>query len=82
MLFSLEENKAIIRRFAKANNDKDLTALDDLMALDFVDLDQNLRGLDSYKKYESMFIKGFPDMHLSIKDIIAKDEVWVASSVR
>ena len=79
---SLEENKAIVRRLAQANNEKDLTALDDLMAPDFVDPDRQLRGLDSYKKYESMFIKGFPDMHLTIKDIIAKDDkVWVRIEV-
>jgi len=79
---SLEENKAIVRRLAEAINEKDLTALDDLMALDFVDLDQNLRGLDSFKKYESMFLKGFPDMYLTIKDIMAKgDRVWIRLEV-
>ena len=79
---SLEENKAVVRRLAKAINEKDLTAMDDLMAHDFVDPDRQLRGLDSYKKYESMFIKGFPDMHLTIKDIIAKDDkVWVRIEV-
>jgi len=79
---SLEENKAIVRRFAEAINEKDLTALNDLMAPDFVDPDQQLRGLESFKKYESMFIKGFPDMHLTIKDIIAKDDkVWTRIEV-
>ena len=79
---SLEENKAIVRRLAKAINEKDSTALGDLIASDFVDPDRQLRGLDSYKKYESMFNKGFPDMHLTIKDIIAKDDkVWIRIEV-
>ena len=79
---SLEENKEIVHRLAKAMNEKDLTAMDDLMAPNFIDPDRQLRGLDNYKKYESMFIKGFPDMHLTIKDIIAKDDkVWVRIEV-
>ena len=52
------------------------------MAHDFIDPGQQLRGLDNYKKYESMFHKGFPDMHLTINDIIAKgDKVWVRVEV-
>ena len=79
---SLEENIAVVRRLAEAINEKNLTALDDIMAPDFVDLDQKLRGLESFKKYESMFLQGFPDMHLTIKDIIAKgDRVWIRSEI-
>ena len=79
---SLEENIAVVRRLAEAINEKDLTALDDIMAPDFVDLDQKLRGVESFKKYESMFLQGFPDMHLTIKDIIAKgDRVWISSEI-
>ena len=73
---------AVVHRLAEAINEKDLTALDDIMSPDFVDLDQKLRGLESFKKYESMFIKAFPDMHLTIKDIIAKgDRVWIRSEI-
>ena len=79
---SLEENKETVRRLAKAMNEKDLTAMDNLMAPDFDDPDRQLRGLDNYKKYESMFIKGFPDVHLTIIDMIAKDDkVWVSIEV-
>ena len=73
---------AVVHRLAEAINEKDLTALDDIMAPDFVDLDQKLRGLENFKKYESMFLQGFPDMHLTIKDIIAKgDRVWIRSEI-
>ncbi len=79
---SLEENIAIVYRLAEAINEKDLDALDDIMANDFVDLDQNLNGLESFKKYESMFLQGFPDMHLTVKDIVAKgDRVWIRSEI-
>jgi predicted ester cyclase len=79
---SLEENIAVVRRLAEAINEKDLTAHDDIMAPDFIDLDQKLRGLESFKKYKSMFLQGFLDMHLTIKDIIAKgDRVWIRSEI-
>jgi predicted ester cyclase len=75
---SLEENMAVVHKLTEAINEKDLAALDDIMAPDFVDLDQKLRGLESFKKYESTFLQSFPDMHLTIKDIIAKgDGVWI-----
>ena len=79
---TIEENIAVVNRFAKAINEKILTALDDIIAPDFVDLDQKLKGLDSFKKYESIFLQAFPDMHLTIKDIIAKgDRVWIHSEI-
>ena len=82
MFLSLRENMAVVRRLAEAINEKDLNALDDVMTSDFVDLDQNLDGLESFKQYESMYLQGFPDMHLVIKDIIAKgDRVWIRSEI-
>ena len=79
---SLKENMAVVHRLAQAINEKDLNALDDIMAPDFVDLDQKLDSLESFKKYESMFLQGFLDMHLVIKDIIAKgDRVWIRSEI-
>jgi len=51
------------------------------MAPDFVDARNTpfeLRGLERYKEFEAMFIKGFPDYHETIEDIIAEgDKVWV-----
>jgi len=78
---SLEENKAIIRRWIEAYNKHDL-ALDDLMAHDFFDHTLQLRGLDSFKQFYAMFFKGFPDTHATIEDITAEgDKVWVRVKV-
>jgi len=75
---SLEENKAIIRSLVEAFNEHNVALLDDLMAPDFFDHDLQLRGLESYKQFETMFIKGFPDYHETIEDMIAEgDKVWV-----
>ena len=41
----------VVYRLAQAINEKDLNALDGIIASDFVDLDQNLNGLESFKHY-------------------------------
>lgn len=74
----LEENKAIIRSLYEADNKKDLNILDELISPDFFDPTFQLRGLESYKQFETMFFKGFPDWHETIEDIVAEgDKVWV-----
>jgi steroid delta-isomerase-like uncharacterized protein len=75
---SLEKNKALIRSLYEAFNKHDVALLDDLMSPDFVDHTIQLRGLDSFKKFETNFIKSFPDYSETIEDIIAEgDKVWV-----
>jgi len=78
---SLEENKAIMRRLVEAFNKHNVVLWDEFIAPDFVDARNTpfeLRGLDSFKKYETDFIKAFPDYHETIEDIIAEgDKVWV-----
>lgn len=75
---SLEENKTIIRSLYEADNKKDLGILDDLISPDFFDPTFQLRGPESYKQFETMFFKGFPDWHETIEDIVAEgDKVWV-----
>ena len=75
---SLEENKAIIRRWFEAENKKDLSPIEDIVAPDFIDQTNQLRSREEYKKRLTMFIKGFPDFQETIEDIIAEgDNVWV-----
>ena len=78
---SLEENKAIIRRLVESFNKHNVALLDEFIAPDFVDAANTpfeLRGLESYKQFETKFIKAFPDYQETIEDIIAEgDKVWV-----
>lgn len=74
----MEENKAVIRRLYEVFNSHDLDLLDNLISPDFVDHTLQLSGLDSFKKSEAAFIKGFPDYSETIEDIAADgDRVWV-----
>jgi len=75
---SLEDNKAIIRSLYEADNKKDLSILDEFISPDFFDPTFQLRGPESYKQFETMFFKGFPDWHETIEDMVAEeDKVWV-----
>ena len=74
---SLEENKAIVRRFIEAYNKRNLDLIDDFVAPDYVD-HTNKVGREGLKKLFAMGLKAFPDWHETIEDIIAEgDKVWV-----
>ena len=74
---SLEENKAIVRRFVEAYNKGNLDLLDDLVAPDYVDHAHQLSP-EGLKQVIRMALKAFPDYHETIEDIIAEgDKVWI-----
>lgn len=73
---SLEENKALVRRFIEAYNNRNLDAFDNILAPDYFDHTSqvDLKGL---KQLMNMAFKAFPDFHETIEDIIAEgDKVW------
>jgi C-1 hydroxylase len=74
---SLEENKAMIHSFTEALNNQNLSLLNELMVPDYVEHTVKLEGLERWKKYVTKFLKGFPDLKVTIEDIIAEgDKVW------
>ena len=74
---SVEENKAIVRRFVDTYNTGNLDLLDDLVSPDFVDHAHQLSP-EGLKQIINMALKAFSDYHETIEDIIAEDDkVWV-----
>ncbi len=74
---SLEENKAIVRRFIEAYNKRNLDLIDDFVAPDYVD-HTNKVDREGLKQLFAIGLKAFPDWHETIEDIIAEgDKVWV-----
>jgi steroid delta-isomerase-like uncharacterized protein len=76
----LEENKVIVRRLVEAINKRNLDSLDSLMMHNFCyhTQSQNIQGLDVIKQVVKDEVEGFPDLHVTIEDIIAEgDKVWV-----
>lgn len=74
---SLEENKAVVRRFVEAYNKRKLDLIDDFVAPDYVD-HTNKVGREGLKRLFAMGLNAFPDWREAIEDIIAEgDKVWV-----
>ena len=77
-LMSVEENKAIMRRFIEAYNNRNLDVFDELVAPDFVDHTHQQQGREKFKKLFTMAFEGFPDWYEEIEDMVAEGEkVWV-----
>ena len=74
---SYEEIKAIVRRMFECINKKDLTAMNELMAPDFV-LHMHGRqkqGWEDNKQFLEDEIRAFPDLHVTIVDTIAEGDI-------
>jgi len=75
---SAEENKAIVRRFMTAYNNRELDIFEELVAEDYYDHVFEQRGRDNLKQLFTTAFEGFPDWYESIEDIIAEDDkVWL-----
>ena len=77
---SLEKNKAIVRGFIDAYNERKLDLVDDFVSSDYIDHEKNI-GREGLKQLISMGINAFPDWYETVEDIIAEgDKVWVLLS--
>jgi steroid delta-isomerase-like uncharacterized protein len=84
IVLPLKELKALERRYYEALNKRNLAALSEIFASDFVEhtsLGSELHGLEEYKKYINDMVKVFPDLHFTLVDFVAeRDKVairWV-----
>jgi steroid delta-isomerase-like uncharacterized protein len=74
---SEEENKAVIRRWIEAFNERDLEAEADLLAPGFLahvpdaPTSLDLEGVEAWRRFTAPFVEAFPDLRLSIEDIAA-----------
>lgn len=75
---SLEENKAVVRRFIEELNKRNIAIMDELVAPDMVHSTIQVHGPESYKQFETALWKAFPDWHETILDMVAEgDKVWL-----
>ena len=75
---SAAENKALVRRFMQAYNDRKMEIFEELVAEDYIDHIFDQTGRDALKSLFTMAFEGFPDWYEAIEDIIAEDDrVWV-----
>jgi steroid delta-isomerase-like uncharacterized protein len=76
---TVQENKALARRFVDAIDRGDLAAFDDLFVEDYVHHDPALpqefqRGRDAYKRLHAMFRAALPDLHFVLEDEVAEGD--------
>ncbi len=79
---SIEQNKAIIRRFLKeVQNGHNLNVVDELISPEMIDHFYDAQGLpqppnavEAFKQFYSGMLTSFPDLHVVIHAIIAEDD--------
>lgn len=75
---SIEENKAIVRKFIKAYNERNFDVFDEIVAEDYFDQTHEQKGREPFKQLFTLAFDAFPDWHEAIEDIVAEgDQVWV-----
>ncbi len=79
-----EHNKAIVRRlFTELWNNGNLSVADEVFAPNYAHYDPSTpdfgRGPDSEKKRAALYRTAFPDLHLTIEDVIAEGETVMTS---
>ena len=77
---STEQNKALVHRFFEEFS---TTTVDELFVPNYAHHDPGLppelqRGRDAYKQLVTMFRAGFPDIKMTVEDLVAEGEKVVA----
>jgi ketosteroid isomerase-like protein len=83
-----EENKALVRRWIEAYNERDLEAEADVLAPDLVvhvpAAPGPLEGLEAWRRFSGSFAEAFPDLRLTVRDIAAEGTrsrlVWTSEA--
>ena len=77
-----EENKAVIRRWIEAYNERDLQAEADVLAPDYVAhvpaVPGPLEGLEAWRQFSGSFAEAFPDIRLTVEDIFSEGDMVAA----
>lgn len=85
---STEQNKSIVRRWIEEGwNKHNLAVIDQVYAANFVQHEsepQTVNSSEALKQYVGAYLAAFPDLNLSIEDLIAEGDkvVWRFNSTR
>ena len=80
-----EGNKDLARRSWELVSQRNPDALEEVYSADSVlhEPDQDLQGLEEVKQYLSMYISAFPDLNVTVEDVIAEgDQVVTRWTIR
>jgi steroid delta-isomerase-like uncharacterized protein len=76
---SLDENKAVVQRYVdEIQNEHNLDAIESIFSSDFIDHMDSFgglfQGLDGLKRGYAALLNAFPDLHVTVEDMIAEDD--------
>lgn len=74
---STEDNKTLVRRFyEEVFNEKNLAAVYEFIDPDGIDhaLPPGLVGIEGTKHFIGMYLAAFPDLHMTVEDLIAEED--------
>ena len=71
---SVEENKALARRFFDFFNERTLDGVEQVIAQDIVGHRRGYNDLEGFKQYWSANMALCPDLHFTIHDVIAQED--------
>jgi steroid delta-isomerase-like uncharacterized protein len=77
---STEKNKALVRRWVDVFNTKSLDTVADFLTADYVRHDPNtpeIRGAEAEAQFIGMVLTAFPDLHITIDQMIAEGDMVV-----
>ena len=80
-----EQNKAVVRRFMEALNEKNLSTLDEIFAPDYANHSPRLGAIgkeETLRDFEQTF-KAFPDRHGTIEELMSEgDKVFLRQTTQ
>jgi steroid delta-isomerase-like uncharacterized protein len=77
---SAEENRALARRSWEIVSQRNPDLIEEFYPPDFVwhEPDQDIRGYEQAKQFVSTFLQAFPDINISVEDVIAEGDKVVS----
>jgi steroid delta-isomerase-like uncharacterized protein len=80
-----EENKDLARRSWELVSQRNPDAIEEVYTADSIlhEPDQDLQGVEEAKQYLSMYVSAFPDLNVTVEDVIAeRDQVVTRWTLR
>jgi steroid delta-isomerase-like uncharacterized protein len=77
---SVEENRALARRSWEIVNQRNPDLIEEFYPAEFVwhEPDRDIRGYEQAKQFVSTFFEAFPDINISVDDVIAEGDKVVS----
>jgi predicted ester cyclase len=82
--FKSEDNKALAQRSREIVSQRNPDLLEEVYAADIVwhEPDQDVQGLEEAKQFYSIYLSAFPDLHVTVEDVMAEGDKVTRWTIR